>query len=279
MLARPLQLVRRRYWQYRSRWFATKWAEVTRQGLKWRLRLDNWMGREIVEHGVFEQITTRLLTDLVKPGDHVLDVGANIGYFTVLLARSAGPTGRVWAFEPVAGYRRSLEWHLERNELASQVVVVPWGLSDSTGRCAIAVGDSSATFHWTSAEPPSGEETVELKPLDEVRTELGIERIDLVKLDVDGHEPRFFRGAIDTLRRFRPPVVMEFAQNCLHVAGSDVRQLSRQLEEIGYILYSETTRRPYESTMAFLMECGNFTHSANVLAVHPSNCPDTVRAP
>ncbi len=242
------------------------WVEVERMGFHWRLDMDTYIGRMIAIHDVFEPDTTRLLTDLVKPGMHVLDVGANIGYFTLLMAQAVGPKGHVWAFEPTQKYREQLLWHVDRNKLAYCVTLVPFGLSDKSMTDTISIGDSSATLHWTLDAPPLQQEKIQLYPFDEVAADLGIQRVDLVKLDIDGHEPSFIRGASRSLKRFLPPIVLEFSQLNLHIAGSDVFQQARLLRELGYTFYNEKTRKPYVSEIKFLIECGNFSNSCNVLA-------------
>ena len=87
------------------------WVEVERMGFQWRLHMDTDIGRRIAIQGIIDPQTTRLVKDLVRPGMQVLDVGANIGYFTLIMARAAGPSGHVWAFEPTKKYRyRAFCW-------------------------------------------------------------------------------------------------------------------------------------------------------------------------
>ena len=253
----------------RSQVPSSGWVEVERLGLHWRLEMRSCISQSLVGSGVWEPVTTHLIKDLVNPGMHVLDVGANFGYYTLLLAQQVGPTGRVWAFEPVSMFRNQLLWHLERNRFSDRVTVVPYGLSDRCSTSPISVSASSATLH--AVDTASRPESIELRPLDEVVPELGIDRIDFVKSDIDGHEPWFLDGGRSTFRRFRPPIAVEFAQHVLHVAGSDVREQARLLHELGYVICSEATREPYSSEMDFLMECGNFTFSGNAIAFPSAN--------
>jgi FkbM family methyltransferase len=241
------------------------WVEVERQGLRWRLLMDRYIDRTIAIEGVFEPDTTRLIGDMVKPGMHVLDVGANVGYYTLLLARAVGPTGRVWAFEPTPTFIRDLRWHVDHNGFRDRVVLLPFGLSDRNASTLISIDDVSATLHWAGDGPAPAQELIELRPLDECVVELGLSRIDFIKVDVDGHEPQLLEGARETLRRFQPTMVMELAQHCLHVAHSDVRDVARQLSDLDYDICDERTREPYPSEMAFLRACANFDRSANVL--------------
>lgn len=229
--------------------------------------MDRWIDRSVALSGVFEPATTDLVTTFVSPGMYVLDIGANIGYYTLLLARAVGPQGRVWAFEPTAALQQDLKWHVVANGFADRVVIVPVGLSDHEGRADIAIDNISATLHWAEDGPPNRVETIDLRRLDAVAADLGIEKLDFVKIDIDGHEFHLLKGAEQILREHRPTMVMEMAQSSLHVAATDVRELARLIHAMGYSICDERTRRPFPSEMAFLRECGNFDRSANVLLV------------
>ena len=237
------------------------------QGLTWRLDARSSIARQMLLAGVWEPATTALVTDLVTDGMQVLSVGANFGYYALLMALQVGPSGHVWAFEPTSHYRAMLEEHLAMNGLADRVTVVPYGLSDAAGRATIDISPQSASMHYSPQETRLGQEEIELRRLDDVAAGLGIARVDFVSIDIDGHEPAFLRGADKTLRRDLPPIAMEFAQECLHYAGSDVREVAAQLADLGYQICSEATREPFPSEHAFLKECGNFSHYANALAV------------
>jgi FkbM family methyltransferase len=242
-------------------------AEVTRQGMRWRLHLDHYLDREILRKGAFEKKTTRLVRRIVKPGMHVLDVGANFGYFTTLLAHHVGPQGHVWAVEPTRCFRSRIAWHLQANGLTDRVTIVPHGLSDRASDVEITIGESSATLHPVSVSRSSASETISLKRLDDISGELGIRRLDFVKVDIDGHEPMFLDGACELLQRHMPIVVIEFCEANLRVAGSDVHALRLQMEELGYTMYSERKRRPFRSNEEFVAECGSLRLSANVWGI------------
>jgi len=244
------------------------WCEVKRLGHRWRLRPGHFIDDQLIERGIFEADTTRRAQRLVQPGMHILDVGANFGYFTVLFAQLVGPRGHVWAFEPSRHYRDRLRGHLEANHLEDRVTVVPYGLSDREESARLHIGECSATLHPMDNHPVGHEERVELRRLDDVARELNIDEVDLIKVDIDGHEPAFLRGAQELIRVRRPIMIVEFYQGNLDQAGGDVRQQKRMLEALGYELRSDRTGRAFTSRFEFLYECGNFTHSANVWA-HP----------
>jgi FkbM family methyltransferase len=241
-------------------------VKVRRRGITWGLRLENYLDREIFLHGEFEPRTTELVREFLKPGMRVLDVGANFGYFTLIFARLVGTTGRVWAFEPAQTYRERLFWHLRENAVTDRVVVLDYGLSAREETRVLHIGDSSATLHPAADEASLGSETIRLRSLDGVAGELALPRIDLVKVDIDGHEPYFLAGAERLLAAQRPALVMEFSQNNLATFGGDVLKLKDQIERLGYELFSEKTGRPFATPNEFLIECGNYAFSANVWA-------------
>ncbi len=243
------------------------WFETQQHGLKWRLCMEHYVDYVIAQQGVFEPTTTELVRKYVKPGMNILDVGANIGYFTLIFAQQATSTGKVWAFEPVKRYREQIQWHLEANQFRGQVHLLDYGLSEKKEEKNISIDNFGATLHWTSANPAPESEHIQLRVLDEVYAGLGLTRIDFVKVDVDGHEPFFLRGASRFFQQFRPVTVIEFSQANLDIAGEDVRTLKALIEDMDFVLYSEVTRKPFVSRREFLEECGNFTHSANVWAI------------
>jgi hypothetical protein len=141
------------------------------------------------------------------------------------------------------------------------------GLSDKIEEAVIDLSSQSASLHYSPTEKLVGRERIKLVTLDSIAADLGISRVDFVSLDIDGHEPAFLRGARATLTRDLPPIALEFAQECLYFADSDVRQLAAMLKDIGYEICSEKTRAPFPTEFAFLRECGNYRTYGNALAL------------
>lgn len=239
-----------------------------RSGFEWTLEPRSCITENIVTTGVFEEQTTERLMWLLKPGMTAIDVGANVGYFTLLMARAVTPAGRVIAFEPTRHYRAFCKRNISQNGFAEIVELRCEALSDSAKTLSISIGNASASLHWTATEKdPRMSESIQTRPLDELVDELHLSRLDLMKVDIDGHEPAFLRGAKLTISRFRPIIVMEFAQHCLHVAGSSVLDLKHQFSDLNYSIISEKSLALFQSDISFLLECGNYAHSANALVV------------
>jgi FkbM family methyltransferase len=156
------------------------------------------------------------LAELIKPGQTVYDVGANIGFFTILCSRLVGPQGKVYAFEPIPENVVTLRHNIALNKLTN-VVVIEQALSASTGTAEMFVSLWSA-FHSLNVDgaskrenhgPDGGQITVETVTLDEFMQGDGILAPDLIKLDVEGAELLVVEGMRETLRTVQPLLLVE----------------------------------------------------------------------
>jgi FkbM family methyltransferase len=173
------------------------------------------------------------LAELLKPGQTVYDVGANIGFFTILCSRLVGPSGRVYAFEPIPRNLATLKRNIALNGLTN-VVVVEMALSSSSGTAEMFVSPWSA-FHSLNVEgaskqdnhgPDAGEIVVQTVTLDEFVRDDGVHAPDLVKIDVEGAELIVLAGMRETLRTLKPLVLCE-----LHDTNAAYAEF---VESIGY---------------------------------------------
>lgn len=241
------------------------WIVCRIEDLIWRLDPSQCVDQDLIDDGKFEPESTKWLPQIVRPGMVAIDVGANFGYYTVQLSKLVGSQGQVYAFEPSPRYRGRLLDHLERNGCAN-VIVSECGLSDRDEDGQLYGDNVSASMHWhDDGHEPIFEERIRLTTLDAYVREVGISRVDFIKVDIDGHEPRFITGATQTLVRFQPVILIEFANLSLWAAGSNAESLGRQLEELGYSLRNEKTGLPYPNHADFLRDAMNCSHSVNVL--------------
>lgn len=156
------------------------------------------------------------LAELIEPGQTIYDVGANIGFFTILCARLVGPQGKVYAFEPIPENVVTLRHNIALNKLTN-VIVVEQALSASTGTAEMFVSPWSA-FHSLNVDgaskrenhgPDGGQITVATVTLDEFVQGDGISAPDLIKLDVEGAELLVAEGMRETLRTVQPLLLVE----------------------------------------------------------------------
>jgi FkbM family methyltransferase len=163
-----------------------------------------------------------------------VDVGANVGYITALAAKLVSPRGRVIAFEPSPYAFERLVRMVESNGLTN-VTPIRAGLSDTAGKLQLYLSDESHN-HSPTMVPVENSTSVEVpvRVLDEVMEDLGIERIDFMKIDVEGHEPRVLRGAQQLLCNRRVSAVLcEFNEHWLVRAGSSPARLEALLQAGG----------------------------------------------
>jgi FkbM family methyltransferase len=216
---------------------------ATRGGLRWQLDLTEGIDLAIYL-GAFERSTVNTYTRLIRPGDIVLDIGANIGAHTLQLAKCVGPSGHVYAFEPTWAFKK-LNTNIALNpEIAPRITAVQAMVSSSDGsELAPAIYSSWPLvettglheLHLGRLQSTAGARVV---TMDTYLTEAGIERIDLVKLDVDGFECDVLEGWT-MLRRWRPRILMELAPYVLAEHGRTLEQLIALLRNADYRLFME----------------------------------------
>jgi len=167
-------------------------------------RHDRYVGRSLLTYGEYCAAEAALLRRLIAPGAVVVEVGANIGAHTVVLARQAGPQGRVLAFEPQPQLYQILCANLVLNDL-SNVTPERCALGEQDGELAMPVLDLSRDGNFGGAALGSGEAVTPVKRLDD----LGLDSCQLIKADVEGMEAAVVRGGAELIARTRPVLYLE----------------------------------------------------------------------
>ena len=223
------------------------WRTVERNGFQLKLDLS-----DAVDHylyfGLAEAGFDRLLA-LVKPDSRVIDVGANIGMLTLPLARAAS-TGRVVAFEPDPSNRARLEEHISMNAFGNvKVMALGLGSEQRVHRLYKVVG-SNAGMNRIVLEDPSSDRfpysEIKVERLDGLLPSLGLDRVDLIKIDVEGFELEVLKGAEATLRDFHPTLFIELDDDNLGENGSSAAQLIEWLVQRGYAVSAALSGQPLD---------------------------------
>lgn len=183
-----------------------------------------------------EARATEAVLEYVAPGSTVIDVGANIGFFTLDFARRVGPRGRVVAFEPGRRNVETLRWNLERARL-DNVVIVEAGLAEKSGQGVLYLNPAHPADHRIfagDAERPH--ETVPLIALDDyLRATPAPGAISLIKIDIQGAEMKALRGMTDTLDRApSAALLVEYTPAALIEAGDSPEIFLEFFEARGY---------------------------------------------
>ena len=181
----------------------------------------------------------------VKPGAIVFDVGANIGEFTILLSHAVGPNGKIHAFEPVPQTFERLTRNVKKSSINNRVILNNCALSDHLGYATIHMPasdetEASLTDHsyasWSSKSVVSFD--CKLETLDNYSVMHNIEKIDFVKIDVEGAEMLVLRGMKKILSNKSPPVLMlEAFPPWMKDFGFTTNDMFSLLTENGYVIY------------------------------------------
>lgn len=188
-------------------------------------------------YGDYEPALSQVFRALVRPRDTVFDIGANFGWYTILFARSIGRAGSVHAFEPLAELMPIVEDALSLNRHEGAVHVNNVGLGSRSG--PLTVHTFSGLPHGHASASDLGRDDAEphdcrVETLDAYVSRTGTERVDVIKIDVEGHEREVLRGGERTLSQLSPVISFEVNPVCLHHAGVAPDELREALVGLGY---------------------------------------------
>ena len=219
-------------------------VEVNMGGINYKLDLNELIDNKVF-YGNWEHETTSIFKRMIKPGMVVLDVGANMGYYTLLAAKLTGGIGRVIAFEPTSGGLKRLKKNILLNNFKN-IIIENVGLSNENKKIKSKIRHS-----WKRSglvEPK--EDIMEMIKLDDYIEKNDIDNIDFIKVDVDGYEYQFLKGAKKTLQRYKPVLCMEISNyekggNGGHLEdygiskGYSLKEIYSLLKSLDYNFYYE----------------------------------------
>jgi FkbM family methyltransferase len=178
-------------------------------GVWWLARNDH-VSRPMIE-GEFESGELNFVQQFLRPGMVVLDIGANHGLYTLLASKRVGPAGKVIAFEPSQRERKALRIHLTLNR-CHNAIIRDLALGNESGERELYVVEERAAG-CNSLRPPAVDAkttlaSVQVARLDDVLLGEKINRVDFIKLDVEGAELDVLKGALGLLRSVPRPVIL-----------------------------------------------------------------------
>jgi FkbM family methyltransferase len=212
---------------------------------------DEGVGRTIYADEYWDRDESAFLKAHVKPGMTIVDVGANLGYFTVLCAQLVGPPGRVIAIEPDPYNFALLQRNVARNGLTN-VTLLNRALAKKPGTAVLFKSASNFGDHRVCATADKRETVeVEVETLDELLARHGVAHVDVAKIDVQGYEGQVLGGMQTTLAAgLIDHLLMEYWPHGLTRAGDDPAAIIDTLIRAGFrfhLLKEQGTLQPVEA--------------------------------
>jgi len=190
-----------------------------------------WIGAKIIYTGNYEASLKKIFRSLIKDGDHVLDIGANIGFHTLYFAELVGSTGTVTAFEPVPKNYNELSTNIEINGVQSIIAKnIALGIINET--ITIRADDNSNNPGAYNLFDKEGNVTIECRIGDEVVVDN--EKIDFIKIDVEGYEAFVINGLQKTISKHKPVIIFEYDNNYHKKTNLPEDHIFTTLNRLGY---------------------------------------------
>ena len=210
--------------------------DLERDGLRWRLNPADFVHADVFWLGRKDYYDVYHLQKVLQSGHVFFDVGANFGYYSVVMASRLNKQCVIHAFEPNPPTLARLRHHVVINGLQEVVHVHDAALSDQVGTAALSTKEgNSGGAHIVVSDAKSTQ--VKLTTLDDFCDEQRVTRLDAVKIDVEGFEERVLLGGQRTFRRWRPVLLMELEPARLRDKQTSVERVVLLLQELGYELF------------------------------------------
>jgi FkbM family methyltransferase len=230
----------------------------------------------LVATGHYEAIESEVLMLLAQESRLIFDIGANVGYYSVLLASLSNFNGRIVGFEPGVEALEELRANIQLNGLQDRVTVYPFAVSNESGRVAIwtpiGIGSSAASFKKLH-EGAQQKTECESITLDEICGEHvdWSESLDLIKLDVEGAELKVLQGALRTILRNFPTIFVELLRKWSSPFGYSPNDVMKMLISHGYECWA------FNDGLEHTASITDKTNATNFIFIHNSERRQTHR--
>lgn len=245
-----------RWWQY----LRLKTPTVMRwiDGFVLRVYPDNEIFRALFIKGIYDPNSMMVVKSMLPEGGVFIDVGASFGYFSIVATDAVGPNGRVIAIEPSSRDYARLVDNVLINNLGNVVTTHRIALSDKKGSALLSIATEERSALNTLGDEFSfkgvdriDKEEIETISLDEFLETNPVDRVDFIKLDIEGSELKALLGARKTIERFKPALMLGVNENALRASGTDHDKIQMTLTDMKYRAYKLVEN---EKTGQFFLE-------------------------
>lgn len=196
--------------------------------------LDRLIALFLLKFGMWEKEEINLFKKTIKEGWTVLDIGANIGYPSLLLSKLVGKSGKVIAFEPDKNNIKILKKNIKANNIQN-IKVVPMAVSDHTGAGTLFISDSHSGDHRIYNPSDEERKTRNIKTISLDDYFKSDNKIDFIQMDIEGAEGLVFKGMKKLLKKNkRISILLEFWPEALREIGSSPVDFLKMIEKLGF---------------------------------------------
>lgn len=222
--------------------------------------------QQLFWYGYYEKTVGIILKKLLKPDSIFIDVGANIGYFS-LLAALQSPKGSIIALEPVSYLFNSLRENISLNKFSNiEAINIAAGDKEENRLIYLSGADNTGMSSFQKpANYSEKNETVKVVTLDSLPDNLKLSRVDIIKIDVEGNELAVLKGMKEIASRFQPHILIELNPQTLSYFNHSTDDVLSYATELSYTAFKITEK----STLSKLKD-GNVSSTIDVLLVHTS---------
>jgi FkbM family methyltransferase len=196
----------------------------------------------IRERGRYSHNDLIIMRALIHEGDLVVDIGANIGWYTLFYAKFTDPSGLVLAIEPEQSNIAILRKNIAKNDIGNTKVFAG-ALSDARGRGQLFCSEENSGDHMLDAKTDVSSRdrvSVAIDTLDHTVMKYGRGRVPaFIKMDVQGSEPKVLRGARKLLESHRPTIVLEYSPRHMYACGVSGFEIFACIESYGYVPFRQ----------------------------------------
>lgn len=245
----------------------------TPSNFKIEIDLSKYQGNKIFWRGAHDWSTIFAMKKIIDPQKNVIDIGANIGEYTLFAASFISPNNKVWAFEPVQKMYSTLIKNIQLNpHLQDKIIPIKIGLSNQSSIVPIFDENNTSneglfSIHSKNFSHPQKIEDIELNTLDNAVIQHQISNIGFIKIDVEGNELFVLQGAKETIQKYKPFLMIECSEKNFNAAGYTAQTLLEYLNQFNYKFFLIKKRGQLEKINS-IHEIPEF---CNIIASPPSS--------
>lgn len=223
--------------------------KCTRNDINYRLDISNLVDW-FIYFGFIETDKNELFSSIKKEAV-IFDVGANIGDMTLNFAKSVGKLGKIYSFEPFPSMFGILTYNISLNDF-NNIITIPKGLGAEISRYSMIepeIGNPGMNRISNSSDVSNN--LVEITTIDSIVDQYSVQRIDYIKIDVEGFEHNVIIGALKTLEKFKPKLFIELDDENLKDQGTSAKELIELITSLGYSIKHSIGKHSIDSSINF----------------------------